>query len=262
MRLKLAVGLFVALFPVMALGQGVAPYTAVDADGCIVGRPCASGIPQPPPKINIFSIDADGCVVGQPCVFREWRNTNKSLTTVDALSGNAYETRRNSDGTTDVSGFNTRTGSRWEQHIDPGLNLQFGRDKFGKPWVAPLTGPTFGMPADNTLGPATDEPLNVVYEPSEHERWQKDWWATGGTMKTKSAPSSSAQSSTIEEEQTLDEYIRERTLLEQRASIALVLSRMQPGQLAAAAKAAARERCLGLTNVNARQECINNAEQK
>ena len=104
--------------------------------------------------------------------------------------------------------------------------------------------------------------MNVEYEPSQSDRWQKEWWSTGGTMKAKSGSSPSAQSSTNEEEKPLDEYIRERALLEQRASIAHVLSRMQPGLLAAAAKAAARERCVGLTDVNARQACVNNAEQK
>jgi hypothetical protein len=259
---KLVLGVLFALLPLIAFGQGVAPYT-VDADGCIVGRPCAYGVPLPPPNMGVYSVDADGCLVGEPCPYRGWRNKNNTAkTTVDPRSGNVYETKHKTDGTTDVFGSNARTGSKWEQHIDPSLNLQFGRDKFGKPWVAPLTSPSSSETADNAFGPETDEPLGLVYAPSEHEYWQKEWWATGGTMKAKSAPSSSAESSAVDDQQSFDEYVRERAQREYTASVALIVSRMQPGLLAAAAKAAARERCLGMTDGNARQECINIAEQK
>src|SRR5258705_13912051 len=111
MRTKLFLAAFCALLPTLAFGQGVAPYS-VDADGCIVGRPCAFGVPLPPPNTGIYSVDADGCVVGQPCPYRGWRN-NKSTTTVDRPSGNVYQTKRNADGTTDTLGFNPNTGARW-----------------------------------------------------------------------------------------------------------------------------------------------------
>jgi hypothetical protein len=43
--------------------------------------------------------------------------------TLDENSGNLYRTRRNFDGTIDMYGSNSSSGSRWEQHYDPLNNL-------------------------------------------------------------------------------------------------------------------------------------------
>src|SRR5579864_9042358 len=123
-----------ALLPSLVFGQ--ANYS-VDKNGCIVGLPCAHGVPlPPPPNQSSYAVDGDGCVVGQPC---PWRPTTK--TTVDWQSGNVYRTIHNPDGTTDVFGSNSRTGSRWDQHKDPRDNLQFGHNKLGEEWAAPLRRP-------------------------------------------------------------------------------------------------------------------------
>jgi hypothetical protein len=239
MRIKVAFGVFFALLPALAFGQ------SVQVDGCISGRPCAFGLPLPPPtNTDTYGVDADGCVVGQPCPWRAWRASGS--TTTDRLAENVYRTRRNADGTTDVFGSNARTGSQWDQHIDASRNLQFGHNKVGQLWTAPLNTPSY----------ATDEPMEVVFAPSEHDRWLEDWWKK--VSKAKSVPPSPPD---FDEQKFKDEYAREP---QRQLSVftARMKFRMQDGSIVQAARTAARQRCLALTEVNARGACMKDADQK
>jgi len=236
----LTFAVFFALLPVLAFGQ------SVQVDGCISGRPCAFGVPLPQPtNTDTYGVDADGCMVGQPCPWRAWRASGS--TTTDRPAENVYRTRRNTDGTTDVFGSNARTGSKWTQHYDPNRNLQSGTLKDGRPWGPARLAPPFGNGPDRAFDFGLDEPPNVVYEPSEqHDRRMEEL-------------------SALDEQKQFNEYARlaaEARVQRDRLTMALIKSRMQPGVLVDVARAAARQRSLALTDVNARDACMKDADQK
>jgi hypothetical protein len=56
-----------------------------------------------------------------------------SGSTYDAQSGNRYNWNRNFDGSTNVRGFNTNTGSMWNTTIQPNGD-QRGLDSQGNSW--------------------------------------------------------------------------------------------------------------------------------
>lgn len=52
----------------------------------------------------------------------------------DWRSGNSYSWTRNSDGSTDVNGWNLRTGSSWRTTIEPDGDMR-GTDSHGNSWT-------------------------------------------------------------------------------------------------------------------------------
>lgn len=252
MVVRLVLGIFCALLPTVVFGQG-SSYS-IDKDGCISGRPCAFGVPLPPPDQGIYAVDKDGCVVGQPCPWRGWRTitpTSSTKETTDWRSGNVYQTKRNPDGTTDVFGSNRSTGSLWEQHIDPNANFQYGYNNRGQFWAAPLS-----APASNG---AIDWPPNVVFAPNEQWRTRLNFVPTPPLLKPSISPTGSANFET--EQKIRDDYAR-RKQDEQRAIIGRIMSRMQDGSIVEVARAAARQRCLKLQDENARDACMRDADRK
>ena len=257
---RFVVGLLVWL-PSVAFAQGI---KIVDAEGCIVGQPCANGVPLPAPtNKGIWQIDTDGCVVGEPCPWRRQRPKleDNTTTTVD-WADNILRTTRNADGTTDIVGFNPRTGSKWSQHLRPDENRQFGVDKLGRPFSAPITTPALSR--DPSSGPKSawraDFAPSIVFQPSANDTWLEEWWRrplNGPFDSPTTRNSLRALSSDISiEEQALQEAAREGALL------SLVLSQMRPGSLAEAARATARQRCLPLTDVKALNACLAEADRK
>ena len=142
-RTVLGVVFFCASIPSLAFAQGT---YVVDASGCIVGRPCAHGVPLPPPKQGVYAVDADGCVIGQPCPWRGLQHTTTPPT--DRRSGKfELDERRIPRGSRDVDWFNDDTGSLWDRRLAP-------------PFAStPTAAFRFG----------TTQPLNFVFEPSERE---------------------------------------------------------------------------------------------
>lgn len=263
MRLNVFLVVVLVLSPSLAYGQAI---YSVDKDGCIVGQPCAFGVPLPPPKLPIYTVDADGCVVGQPCPWRGWRVIPKTKTTIDWLSGNQYETTRNPDGTTDVVGTNRLTGSRWDQHLDPATNSQSGHNKRGQFFSAPLTMPAHDATVNENSMSDFGTPQTFVFEPSEHDRWLADWWnkdkAKGGTQDSSMQSSTQDDMSAGDERRAfIDAYTREEARQKQK-DIGRVLANMQPGSLAVAARAAARQRCLTIPDEETRNACLKDAESK
>ena len=71
--------------------------------------------------------------------------------------------------------------------------------------------------------------------------------------------------SALDEQKQFNEYARlaaEARVQRDRLTMALIKSRMQPGVLVDVARAAARQRSLALTDVNARDACMKDADQK
>jgi hypothetical protein len=67
-----------------------------------------------------------------PPVVQPYRRS--SGTTTDPLSGNTYNWRRQSNGTTHVDGMNLYTGSMWQTDIKPNGSMS-GYDKDFNPWT-------------------------------------------------------------------------------------------------------------------------------
>jgi len=223
-----------------------------------------------------YVIDADGCVSEDPCPWRGWRTEKKATkTTVDPTSDNVYKTRRNADGTTDMIGFNPRTGSVWDQQYDPSQNLQSGHTKTGKSWQAPLTtltpsGDSVSPTSNYTFGgrrqlELTPTPQRGAFEPPPSN------YTFGGLRQLEVTPTpdldyrqvgtEGASASFSDEEAAPTAALRQRLLDEQKecernAALGAVLSGMQPGSLLAASKAAARQRCLKEQDLYARTSCL------
>jgi hypothetical protein len=250
----------VLLLPAVAAGQG---SYAVDANGCIVGRPCAFGVPLPAPTQGTYAVDGEGCVIGQPCSWRGWR-TDTTKTSIDRTSGNVYETTRHPDGTTDSKNFNLRTGSIWDQHTDARTNVEYGHDKSGRFWSAPLTAPRFDAPETSAPGPDILLPTNEL-EPSAHDIWLKNWWNSRGQPLASNFNGQdwSTANGAEQRQQLFEAYAQEAaTQRERDHDISAVLSRMQPGSLAAAARSVAHDRCVALPNEIERASCIEAANKK
>lgn len=65
--------------------------------------------------------------------FAQWRPTPAPTTprlgsTYDAQTGNAYNWNRSLDGSTNVNGLNSHTGSQWNSTIQPNGNQRGGAD--------------------------------------------------------------------------------------------------------------------------------------
>jgi hypothetical protein len=233
-----------ALLPSVALGQGT---YAVNKNGCIVGLPCAYGVPLPPPPNQaIYAVDGDGCVIGQAC---PWRPTTK--TTIDSQSRNVYSTRHNMDGTTDVFGSNPFTGSQWDKHIDPRLNLQTDHNKFGQERVSPL----HTSMHNDTTGWAP----SFVTEPVEYGHPRRQPWSNAGAVEREPASASSAQETGTSDGLDIAEYLAQQ---ERYAAMAIITSQMRPGSIAEAARAAARQRCVAVADANARTACVAAANER
>lgn len=70
--------------------------------------------------------------------FAQWRpmpapTTPRAGSTSDAQTGNAYNWNRSLDGSTNVRGLNSNTGSQWNTTIQPNGN-QRGTDNHGNQW--------------------------------------------------------------------------------------------------------------------------------
>jgi hypothetical protein len=227
-----------ALLPLAAFGQNVLAFgpNVLDPDGCIVGFPCTARLLQPPDN-PAYRVQGYDCAVDQrePC---RWHNDP------DTGSGNVYQTRRNADGTTDVSGSNAKTGSKWNQHYDPNRGVQSGHGKNGQQWTGRLA-PPFGT-APRSFRSGSDERVDLGSELNQ-------------TTEAEQQTTRDEAARELAEQQ--QEWERERQR-EAAINFGHVMSRMQPGVLAGAAKAAARQRCFGLTDVNARDACLRAADPK
>jgi hypothetical protein len=63
--------------------------------------------------------------------FAQWQP--RSGSTYDWRTGNSYNWNRNFDGSTNVNGFNTGTGSTWNTTIQPNGDMR-GTDSRGNLW--------------------------------------------------------------------------------------------------------------------------------
>jgi hypothetical protein len=250
---RVFVGVFLLLMPTVAVGQ------SVRADGCISGQPCDHGVPLPPPKQGMWQVDADGCLMGEPCPYRNRSTTPKTDTTA---SGTSSWRRDNPDGSVDRFFSNSHTGSQWDQHYGDGV--QSGHNKDGVPWGPTRLAPQF-VPSAYPHQFVPDGPLDYVDEPSEHDRWEEEWRRTGGTMQPSRVSTSPSEADRLVERRLRDEYAKQVAAQEQAradaSTMATVLSRMQPGVLAEAARAAARQRCLTITGENERNTCLEAANK-
>jgi hypothetical protein len=228
-----------AVLPTVVFAQNI---NVLPADGCIAGFPCTSRLLQPPDD-PAYRVEGYDCADGQrqPC---RWHNPTDTRTTIDQLSGNVYQTRRNADGTTDVSGSNAKTGSKWNQHYDPNRGVQSGHGKNGQQWTGRLA-PPFGT-APRSFRSGSDERVDLGSELNQ-------------TTEAEQQTTRDEAARDLAEQQ--QEWERERQR-EAAINFGHVMSRMQPGVLAGAAKAAARQRCFGLTDVNARDACLRAADPK
>jgi hypothetical protein len=101
-----------------------------------------------------------------------------------------------------------------------------------------------------------------VYEPNEHDKWLEEWRARpfDGAYRPRTdltSPPRTQSASEIEEDAVKDREARAVARQEeQEAMIRVVLSRMQPGSLAAAARNAARERCAREVGDAAQRACL------
>ena len=191
--------------------------------------------------------------------------TDKPTATTHDRSGNIYWTQKHLDGSTDVFGSNPRTKSNWSQHIDPARNLQYGVNKLGQFWQAPLTTPGFkGTDAIPPVGGFASPDFltpSVILQPNAHDLWLEDWRNRpfDGPFRGGDAPYAAPTEPTL----TPAEEAAARELAESRqrdAMLGVVLSRMQPGSLADAARAAARARCEREQDQNKRNSCLAKAK--
>ena len=249
--------------PSVAFAQGI---KIVDADGCIVGRPCANGVPLPAlTNKGIWQIDTDGCVVGEPCPWRRQRQKpeDNTTTTVD-WAGNIRHTTRNADGTTDQVGLNPRTGSEWTHHWRPDENLQFGVNKLGRPFSAPITTPALSRGPSS--GPVSawqaDVGPRILYQPSANDTWLAEWWRRPLNGPFDSQGASRNSLGAVPSDVSIEEQVLSRQAAREGALLGVVLSQMRPGSLAEAARAAARQRCLPLTDGKALNACLVEADRK
>jgi hypothetical protein len=233
---KLFLTVACTFIPFVAFGQSVLP-----ADGCIAGFPCTARLLRPAddPAYRVAGYD---CAVDQrePC---RWHND------LDTTSGNVYQTRRNADGTTDVSGSNAKTGSTWDQHYDPSRGFQSGHRKNGQPWTGRLVAP-FGNAHNG----------GYVYA----DRFAQEENQNYADIEPPTPSITEAEPQAIHDEYARELAERQREAEQERETLinrALAMSRMQPGVLAAAARAAARQRCVGVTDANARDACAKTADR-
>jgi hypothetical protein len=212
-----------------------------------------------------YAVDQDGCIVDQPCPWRDLRtNPSTTKTTTDLRSGNTYLTTRNPDGKIDLFGSNARTGSTWDQTIDPATNSQYGHNKRGQFWSAPLTTP--GNYVDGYWNPAFDIPPTIVFERSEHDRWVAEWERTGGTMETRRAPQAAASPAPLgnafDEEKFLQDYRAVQERRQHDAMIGFIKAQMNPALLVEAARAAARQQCMKIAVQTERDACLVAADRR
>ena len=200
-----------------------------------------------------------------------------STTTTDDLAGirrltidwadNRLLTTKNADGSTDQTGYNPRTGARWENHYEPSLGLQWGYNKRGQLWTAPLNTPApFGARSyGSALWFETDEPLDVVDEPNEDDLRPQGWWNLSNLdAAPPTPPLTPAEEQAIRDEDNRERAERQRELTdgERHLMIGLVMSQMQPGSLATLARTVARQRCLTEQEETTRAVCMTAADQK
>ena len=265
----------IGLAPSPARGQGA---YSTDKDGCIVGRPCAYGIPQAPPQ-GAYSVDADGCVVGQPCPWRGWKTEKRTADTetIDERSGNRYSKHRNPDGTTDVYGSNTNTGSQWEKHLDPAHGVQSDHNKRGEVSVERLA-PPFGRP--QAFAPnfepsfAPDATPTVAFEPSIHDRQIERSQNLNGRIGVTREPRAghrvagggtavTESTADAEQQEAWERFVREQQSEHERlAGLGVVLSNMDSQSLVTAARTAARQRCATEPGEAERAACLQQADRK
>ncbi|MEQ1760760.1 MAG: hypothetical protein ABL986_20810 [Vicinamibacterales bacterium] len=104
---------------------------------------------------------------------------------------------------------------------------------------------------------------SVTFQPSEHDLWQRDWWKrpTDGVPLDSSATvrlsGQSAQRALTAEEL---ERMRDQRRLED--ATLTVLSGMQPSALVAAARGAARQRCVGMATPDEQRACLLTIENR
>jgi hypothetical protein len=231
---SLLIAAFCALVPSSAIAQGGSQV--VDAQGCIVGRPCDHGRPLPAPTSQgtSWSVDADGCLVGKPCSYRDVRPTPTTLTD---RSGNKYVTEHNADGTTVETGSNAHTGSRWTNTQDPAANVQYGIDKSGRRWSAPLHTYSSGYLTNDT--PTVDD-----FPTADVSR--------GASAPAPTAGSGSSKVNANDPDGWEDFYRRQRGPDPSGGAVGRVLQNMRPGSLAEAARSTAHKRCLTSTDERVR----------